>query len=714
MPRTFIHVLSTSVLVVLALNATRPVSLAAEPPNLLVILADDLGYGDLSSYSARDLRTPNIDGLARRGMRFTNFYANCPVCSPTRAALLSGRYPEMVGIPGVVRTHSRNNWGHLSRDAILLPEMLKRAGYHSALVGKWHLGLEKPNRPHDRGFDFFHGFLGDMMDDYYDHRRHGINYMRRNDESIDPEGHATELFTRWARDYLRERSQSNGPSKRPFFLYLAYNAPHTPIQPPREWLDKVRARAPDMPERRARLVALIEHMDHGVGEVLKELEDTGLDENTLVVFTSDNGGQLNAGANNGALRDGKQSVYEGGIKVPAIVVWPGHIPEGTVSDRIAITMDLFPTLLEAAGVEVRHTIDGHGFLLTLLGKHEDPVERDLFFCRREGGARYGGKTIEAIRRGDWKLLQNSPWSPQELYNLRDDPREQNDLSRSPAHRREFQTLAAALRAQIQLYGTVPWQPPEREAVHWHPPQPVPLLRAHAHNDYRHPRPLFDALAHGFSSVEADIFLVDGKLLVAHERSELRPERTLEALYLDPLHELIRENGGRVYRNGPRFTLHIDIKTDGIETYRVLSPLLARYGDILDSVEGGEVTRRAVMAVVSGNRPQELMAAETTRYAGIDGRLSDLDSDKPAHLMPLISDHWGRNFRWRGGGPIPPDEKEKLRGIIEKIHAKGRRVRFWATPEVPAVWSELYASGADYINTDDLCGLQEFLLRQSRN
>ncbi len=691
--------------------ACRPALVAVEPPNLLVILVDDLGYGDLSSYGARDLRTPHIDSLARRGMRFTEFYANCPVCSPTRAALLSGRYPEMVGIPGVVRTYARDNWGHLARDAILLPEVLKRAGYHSALVGKWHLGLEKPNRPHDRGFDLFHGFLGDMMDDYYHHRRHGNNYMRRNDAIIAPEGHATDLFTRWARDYLRERSQATGPSERPFFLYLAYNAPHTPIQPPTDWLKRVRARAPDMPEKRAKLVALIEHMDDGIGQVLKELKDTGLEESTLVVFTSDNGGQLNAGANNGSLRDGKQSVYEGGIKVPTIAVWPGQIPPGTESSRIAVTMDIFPTLFEAAGVETHHTIDGRSFLPTLLGKTQDAPDRDLFFCRREGGTRYGGKTIEAIRRGDWKLLQNSPWSPQELYNLRDDPLEQNDLAKS--NRKQFQELAAALRAQIQVYGRVPWQRPESDR-HDHNAlraRPVPLLRAHAHNDFHHPRPLFDALAHGFSSVEADIFLVDGKLLVAHERSELRPDRTLEALYLDPLRQLIRKNGGRVFRDGPRFTLHVDIKTDGEATYRTLSALLANYGDIFDSVEAGEVTKRAATAIVSGNRPQELMAAETIRYAGIDGRLTDLDSEKPAHLMPLISDNWGRNFRWRGVGPISAEEKEKLRRTIEKIHAKGRRVRFWATPEAPALWEELYAAGADYINTDDLCGLQEFLLKK---
>ena len=207
-------------------------------PNILVILADDLGCGDLSSYGATDLKSPNIDGLVAAGMRFDSFYANCPVCSPTRAALMTGRYPDLVGVPGVIRTHITNNWGYLLPQAVLLPQMLKRGGYHTALVGKWHLGLTAPNTPNERGFDHFHGFLGDMMDDYYTHRRHGFNYMRLSDKEIDPEGHATDLFTQWAIDYLRERSRMK---EQPFFLYLAYNAPHVPIQPPQEWLDRVQA-----------------------------------------------------------------------------------------------------------------------------------------------------------------------------------------------------------------------------------------------------------------------------------------------------------------------------------------------------------------------------------------------------------------------------------------------------------------------------------------
>ena len=210
----------------------------SKPANILCILVDDLGYGDLSCQGATDMQTPNIDALSEQGITFTSFYANCPVCSPSRAALLSGKYPDMVGVPGVIRQNINNNWGYLNENAILLPEVLKENDYHSAIIGKWHLGLKTPNIPNEKGFDYFKGFLGDMMEDYWTHLRGGINWMRYNDEVIDPEGHATEMFTDWAIDYLLERKHD----KQAFFLYLAYNAPHFPIQPPQEWYDKVRGR----------------------------------------------------------------------------------------------------------------------------------------------------------------------------------------------------------------------------------------------------------------------------------------------------------------------------------------------------------------------------------------------------------------------------------------------------------------------------------------
>lgn len=422
-------------------------------PNIVLILADDLGYGDLSSYGAADMRTPHIDALVKAGIRFDHAYANCPVCSPSRAALLTGRYQEFVGVPGVIRTHAENNWGYLAADATLLPKVLSVTGYHTACIGKWHLGLASPNTPTDRGFDHFHGFLGDMMDDYYHHRRHGNNYMRLDQQQIDPKGHATDLFSQWSVDYIHKQQREDAP----FFLYLAYNAPHTPIQPPKEWLEKVKQRENGIGGRRAALVALIEHMDHGIGQVIAALKETDQYKNTLIVFTSDNGGQVDVGANNGPLRGSKQEVYEGGIRVPLCAVWPGRIEPGSQSDRIAMSMDLFPTICDAAEIEFKHQIEGRTILPTLLGRKQAPEPRPLFWSRREGGNRYMGKTIHAVRRGDWKLLHNSPYEPLELYNLKDDPAEQKNLANS--NRGKYSELARLLRAHIQRAGQVPWQRP---------------------------------------------------------------------------------------------------------------------------------------------------------------------------------------------------------------------------------------------------------------
>lgn len=429
-------------------QAARP----AARPNVLVILADDLGYGDLSSYGAEALQSPSIDALVAAGMRFDNFYANCPVCSPTRAALLTGCYPELVGVPGVIRTHADNSWGYLSPDAMLLPELLKSAGYHTAIIGKWHLGLSEPNRPLDRGFDRFEGYLGDMMDDYYTHRRHDINYMRRGRKEIDPKGHATDLFTRWAQDYLDERVKT----EQPFFLYLAYNAPHTPIQPPDDWLSRVEAREPGINKQQAKLTALIEHMDHCVGQVIETLKVNGQYANTLIVFTSDNGGRADLGSRNGPLRGSKGEVYEGGIRVPMCAVWPGHIEAGSRSKQRGLTMDLFPTICEAADATINDAIDGRSLLPTLRGELQGELRTDWFWTRREGGNAFLGQEIWAVRRGDWKLLQNRPDEPFQLFNLADDPQEQHDLAQH--ERRAFDELAGALRRHLQRGGAVRWQP----------------------------------------------------------------------------------------------------------------------------------------------------------------------------------------------------------------------------------------------------------------
>lgn len=433
-----------------------------QKPNILIILTDDQGYHDVSYYGTSDLLTPNIDNLCKAGMRFDNFHANSPVCSPSRASLMSGQYPEKVGVPGLVRSKPQDNFGFLKADAILLPKLLKQVHYNTAVIGKWNLGLESPNTPNEKGFDFFHGFLDDMMEDYWTHVRNGRNFMRENKKEIDPKGHATDIFSDWAVDYIHKQKNSRNP----FFLYLAYNAPHSPIQPPAEWLAKVKAREPGISERRANLVALIEHLDDGIGKVIRSLKETGLYENTLIVFLSDNGGQLSVGANNGPLRDGKGGVYEGGLRIPAFFVWPNQIKSGSVSTQLALTMDIYPTVSEISGAKINHKIDGVSLLPILRNPDEKLMERDVFFTRREGGPQYGGQTIQAIISNNWKLLQNNPYAPYELYNLSNDPLEkQNVLS---SHGDQYKRLQQLLIKQIQKGGSVPWQKPEndsREDIH---------------------------------------------------------------------------------------------------------------------------------------------------------------------------------------------------------------------------------------------------------
>lgn len=450
MKRVLLFLLPVAILTLGSLSMLEEA--APDSPNILLILTDDQGYHDVSYYGTEDIKTPHMDALAADGMRFDNFYANCPVCSPTRAALLSGRYQEFVGVPGVIRTYPTDNWGYLDPAATLLPDMLKIGGYHTALIGKWHLGLESPNIPNERGFDFFHGWLGDMMDDYWKHRRHDINYMRKNKKIIDPEGHATDLFTDWSVDYIKEQAKTD----QPFFLYLAYNAPHFPVQPPADWLAKVKEREPGLSEKRAKLVAFIEHLDDGIGQVIQALKDSKQYENTIIVFTSDNGGLIRDEANNGPLRDGKQSVYEGGLKVPTAMVWKDVIAAGSSSDYKALSMDLYPTLVEAAGLQTTHPIEGKSFLSLLKGEEDlKDTDRPLFFSRREGGTRYGGLTIQAVQLNNWKLLQNDPFAPQELYNLAEDPLEERNLIKEQPEK--YKELNALLMKHLQEAGKVPWQ-----------------------------------------------------------------------------------------------------------------------------------------------------------------------------------------------------------------------------------------------------------------
>jgi hypothetical protein len=243
---------------------------------------------------------------------------------------------------------------------------------------------------------------------------------------------------------------------------------------------------------------------------------------------------------------------------------------------------------------------------------------------------------------------------------------------------------------------------------------IPLRQTHAHNDYEHKRPLFDALDNGFCSVEADVFLVDGQLLVGHVRQDLRPERTLEKLYLDPLRQRIRVNKGRVYPDGPTIFLLLDVKSEAKATWAAIAKVLAGYDDILSVTRTKKFEPKAVTVVVSGNCDRDGIAAQEVRYAGIDGRQVDLDSKVSSDLIPWISAHWGSAFKWKGEGPMPEAEQTKLKDIVAKAHKHNRLVRFWATPENPVVWEQLLAAGVDLINTDQLPELRRFLLDRAKS
>ncbi|NOY60812.1 MAG: hypothetical protein GXO75_18035 [Calditrichaeota bacterium] len=243
---------------------------------------------------------------------------------------------------------------------------------------------------------------------------------------------------------------------------------------------------------------------------------------------------------------------------------------------------------------------------------------------------------------------------------------------------------------------------------------TPLLRAHAHNDYAHEHPLFDALDYGFCSVEADIYLRDGTLYVTHDEKDIQSARTLQKLYLEPLRKRIEKNGGHVFPDCKQVTLFIDIKSDADSTYRVLEKVLAKYKDILTLFTPTSRKNGPVVVILSGNRPFDLMRNETKRYAACDGRLSDLNAPGNVNLIPIISDKWSDYFKWHGAGKMPKEENEKLKQFVKRAHQNGQRIRFWDTDSNVAenqqrIWKVLLEANVDLINTDDLAGLQRFLL-----
>jgi len=388
-------------------------------PNILIILADDLGWGDLSCYGAKDIMTPKIDNLFSQGLKFDRFYSTSSVCSPARASLMSGLYSRNAGMSGMIRTKSNETWGKLREDISLLPEILRDNGYYTMLVGKWNLGLSGKDLPNARGFDDFYGFLGDMMEDYYTHLRYHTNYMRVNDKEIKVAGHATDVFTEWA-CHLIEVAKGK---KKPFFMYLAYNAPHDPLQSRPDYLERIQQREANISPTRAKYAGLVEHLDDSVGKVIDKLKKENLFDDTIIVFLSDNGGSLSSEANNGHFRDGKATMYDGGLAVSMGITYPNKIPANTQTDFEAMTCDIMPTLLDIVGVNIPENLDGVSFKELLLDGKQLPIQKLRRFCRLDND-----RWREAIRLGEFKLVLDNSLNPPELYNTHSDPSESTNLA----------------------------------------------------------------------------------------------------------------------------------------------------------------------------------------------------------------------------------------------------------------------------------------------
>jgi arylsulfatase A-like enzyme len=409
---------------------------AQRRPNVVLIMTDDAGYGDFGSYGATDVKTPNLDRLARDGVRFTDFYANAPSCTPTRAGLMTGRYQQRVALEYPLGMQRPADFSRgLPVTGRSLPQLLRNVGYATALIGKWHLGWKPEYSPTRHGFDYFFGFKSGFID-FYTHTSPDSpdhDDLFENDSAVRVDGYMTDLIANRSVRWIEQNS------RQPFFIDVAFNAPHWPYQVPDKpsvARDSARHLGPfdDSTSTRADYVAMIERVDQGVGRILATLDRLGLREHTIVIFTNDNGGEWLS--RNAPLFNHKMSVFEGGIRVPAIIRWPGRIPAGTVTGQVGITMDLTASILAVAGAALPTDmrLDGMNLFPILEGRAAE-VQRTLFWRG------HPARPHRAVRSGDWKLvLEPRPM----LFNLRNDIGEREDLAgrHSDVARRLFDLLRA--------------------------------------------------------------------------------------------------------------------------------------------------------------------------------------------------------------------------------------------------------------------------------
>ena len=447
-----------------ALAASASPTSAGARPNIVIFLADDLGWAD-PGFRGSGIDTPALDRLAREGVELSRFYT-APICTPTRAALLTGRDPARLGL-AYSTIKPWDNHG-LHPDEHLLPESLRAAGYQTAIVGKWHLGhAQSQFHPNARGFDHFYGHLHTEVGYFPPFRAQGGRDLQRNGESVDADGYETELLADEALRWLERRDPA-----RPFFLYMPFLAPHTPLDAPAP----LREKYADMPDRRgparspldrtSRIArwtgaeslrpvyaAVVEGMDRALGRVLERLDRDGLAENTVVLFFSDNGGQAiygAGGADNAPLRGGKGELYEGGIRVVALARWPGRLPAGARDDTLMTVMDVFPTLLSAAGVRsrARKPLDGVDLWGALSRGRDSPRDPDSYVVFASESPIPGSMRTAAFN-ARWKLIEHVERDfldaalSRQLFRIDQDPREERDLARR--HPERVQRMAQILR-----------------------------------------------------------------------------------------------------------------------------------------------------------------------------------------------------------------------------------------------------------------------------
>ncbi|MFW6163665.1 MAG: sulfatase-like hydrolase/transferase [Planctomycetota bacterium] len=424
------------------LAGLAPCSAGAERPNILWIVSDDQGYRDLGCYGSPEVKTPQLDRLASGGVRLTSFYVTWPACTPSRGSLLTGRYPQRNGTYDMFRNDrvdddhryspeeyavSWERLGGMDVREVLIPRVLGRVGYRSGIFGKWDLGMLRRFLPLQRGFDEFYGFVNTGID-YWTHERYGVPSMYRDNEPTteDKGTYATDLFRREALRFIRENAD------RPFFCYVPFNAPHmaSTLDRPRPGvqapLDYIREHYgpydADKPHtrkaRRQRYLAAVTYMDEAIGALLALLDERGLADDTLVVFFSDNGGS--GIADNGPLRGRKGTMFEGGLRVPCIVRWPGVVAPGTTCDEFLTSLEIFPTLCRAAGVGPPRgvVLDGFDMRAVLAGEASSP-RREMFWQRRSD---------KAARVGRWKWVESRRGGG--LFDLSTDLGETEDLSKT--------------------------------------------------------------------------------------------------------------------------------------------------------------------------------------------------------------------------------------------------------------------------------------------